>query len=221
MRQSKSNVHASNITGDGMIDIYTSPTGNGRRATIALAECGLPYRVHHLDLTKGEQLTAEFLKINPAAAIPAIVDVDGPGGKPIMLAQSGAIMLYCAEKSGKFLPKDSAVRAVAMQWFMQAVTDMGPGSSMVFYSTQATEKSSAITSYFEQRLMKMFAVTDARLAGRDYLADEISIADLALYPVALARKGLIDADPGLAALKAWQKRMAARPAIIKALADNG
>lgn len=205
-----------------MIDLYTASTGNGRRAIIALEECGLDYRVHRLDLAKGEAKTPEFLKINPAAAIPAIVDADGPGGKPINIAQSGAIVLYCAEKSGKLIPKDPAKRAEAYQWFMQAATDVAPTSSNIFYiSTHVPVKDPANTGYFEQKLLTMLGVVDKQLAGRDYIAGEISIADIALYPVVAGRKALIDAAPGLANVKAWAARMAARPGVAKAIAANG
>ena len=227
-----------------MIDLYTASTGNGRRATIALEECGLAYRVHKLDLSKGEAKTPGFLKINPAAAIPAIVDSDGPGGKPVNLSQSGAIpaivdadgpggkplnlsqsaaiVLYCAEKSGKLIPKDPAKRAEAYQWFMQAATDVAPTSSNIFYiSTHVPVKDPGNTAYFEQKLLTMLGVVDKQLDGRDYIAGEISIADIALYPVVAGRKALIDAAPGLANVKAWAARMAARPAVAKAIAANG
>ncbi len=205
-----------------MIDLYTASTGNGRRAIIALEECGLAYRVHKLDLTKGEAKTPEFLKINPAAAIPAIVDADGPGGKPINIAQSGAIVLYCAEKSGKLIPKDPARRAEAYQWFMQAATDVAPTSSNIFYiSTHVPVKDPGNTAYFEQKLLTMLGVVDKQLQGRDYIAGEISIADIALYPVVAGRKALVDAAPGLANIKAWATRMAARPGVAKAIAANG
>lgn len=205
-----------------MIDLYTASTGNGRRATVALEECGLPYTVHKLDLSKGESKTPEFLKINPAGAIPAIVDADGPGGKKVALAQSGAIVLYCAEKSGKLLPKDPAKRAEAYQWFMQATTDIAPTSSSIFYvSTHVPVKDAGNTSYFEQRLLTQLGVVDKQLAGKDYIVGECSIADIALYPVVAARKAMIDAAPGLANVKAWAARMAARPAIAKAFANNG
>jgi len=205
-----------------MIDLYTASTGNGRRAIIALEECGLAYRVHKLDLAKGEAKTPEFLKINPAAAIPAIVDADGPGGKPISIAQSGAIVLYCAEKSGKLIPKDPAKRAEAYQWFMQAATDVAPTSSNIFYiSTHVPVKDPANTGYFEQKLLTLLGVVDKQLAGRDYIAGEISIADIALYPVVAGRKALVDAAPGLANIKAWAARMAARPGVAKAIAANG
>jgi GST-like protein len=205
-----------------MIDLYTASTGNGRRATIALEECGLAYKVHKLDLAKGDGKKPEFLKINPAGAIPAIVDPDGPGGKPVTLVQSGAIVLYAAEKSGKLIPKDPVKRAEAYQWFMQAATDVAPTSSNIFYiSSHVPVKDPANTGYFEQKLITQFGIVDKQLEGRDYIAGEFSIADIALYPVVAGRKALVDAAPGLANLKAWAARMAARPAIAKGFANNG
>ena len=205
-----------------MIDLYTSSTGNGRRATLALEECGLAYTVHKIDLTKGESKTPEFLKMNPAGAIPVIVDSDGPGGAKITLAQSGAITLYAAEKSGKLIPKDPAKRAEAYQWFMQASTDVAPTSSNIFYiSSHVPVKDAANTGFFEQKLVGLFGIVDKQLQGRDYIAGEMSIADVALYPVVAGRKALLDAAPGLANVKAWSARMAARPAIAKAMAANG
>lgn len=204
-----------------MIELYTASTGNGRRAAIALAECGLPHRVHRLDLAKGEQHAPAFLAINPAAAIPAIQDPSGPAGVPVCIAQSGAIVLYCAEKSGRLLPNDPSKRIVAMEWFMQAMSDVQPTSSAIFYSAQPEGKSAAVTAHFEQRLMAMFASVDKRLQGREYLADEFSIADVALYPVVLSRHAMIDAAPGLEPLKAWAMRVAARPDVAKAVAANG
>ncbi len=205
-----------------MIDLYTASTGNGRRATIALEECGLAYRVHKLDLAKGDGKKPEFLKIIPAGAIPAIVDPEGPGGKPVTLVQSGAIVLYAAEKSGKLIPKDPVKRAEAYQWFMQAATDVAPTSSNIFYiSSHVPVKDPANTGYFEQKLITQFGVVDKQLEGRDYIAGDFSIADIALYPVAAGRKTLLDAAPGLANLKAWAARMAARPGIAKGFANNG
>lgn len=107
-----------------MIDFYTAATSNGQRVAITLEETGLPYSVHKLDLPKGDQKKPEFLAINPAGMIPAIVDHDGPGGKPLSLAQSSAIVMYLAEKSGKLLPADAVRRAVARQWLMQACADV-------------------------------------------------------------------------------------------------
>src|SRR5258708_2394409 len=167
-----------------MIDLYTSGTGNGFRAAIVLAESGLPHRVHKIDLTKGEQKTAEFLKRNPAGAIPVMVDGDGPDGKEVTVSQSGAIALYLAEKSGKFLPKDAARRARVWQWFMQATTDVAPSSGLVSIGGRALpHKSPANTAFFENRLLGFLRLCDGQLAGQDFLPAEISSPALPLSPV--------------------------------------
>jgi GST-like protein len=205
-----------------VIELYLAPTANGLRAAVALEECGLAYTPHKIDLTKGEHRAAEFLKLNPAAQIPVIVDQDGPGGKPLTLSQSGAIILYCAEKSGKFLPKDPARRVLALQWFMQAATDVAPASSAIFHLEMvAPEKNEAITNHFRKRLLNFFAVCDARLAGNEYLAGELSIADFQLYPNYFARKALIDGAGGFANLHRWGAAMAARPGVAKGMKPLG
>jgi GST-like protein len=201
-----------------MIDLYTAGTANGHRAAIALEESGLAYRVHKLNLQAGDQRKPEYLKINPAGAIPAIVDEDGPGGRPLALAQSGAIVLYVAEKSGKFLPKDPARRLLALQWLMQACSDVAGNSGTIFQlSMVAPEKSSANVEFFEKRLVNALRVADHRLADREYLADEFSVADLALYPVVATRKPVIEKHGGLPNLTQWAERMAARPGIAKGM----
>ncbi len=201
-----------------MIDFYTAGTGNGHRAAIALEESGLPYRVHKLNLAAGDARKPEYLAINPAATIPAIVDPDGPGGKPLALAQSGAIALYLAEKSGKLLPKDPARKAAALQWFMFACTDTAVTSSAIFQlSNNAPEKSPANVAFLEQRLLGFFGVFDGRLAAREYLADEISIADIALFPVVNQRKAAMEKAGTMPKLLAWLARVGARPAVAKGL----
>jgi GST-like protein len=201
-----------------VIDLYTASTGNGQRPAIAMEEAGLAYRVHKINLAKGEQRAPDFLKLNPSAAIPVIVDGDGPGGKPITIAQSGAIILYVAEKTGKFMPKDPARRAAALQWLMQAASDCSGSSSALFaVSARLLEKTPATVDFLEQRLLKYFGDCDQRLQGRPFLADEFSVADLALYPVCASRRALIDKAPGLADLKRWMAAMAARPAIAKGM----
>lgn len=137
-----------------MIDLYSAPTMNGRRAVIALAECGLAHRIHLLDLEKGEQRHSGFLALNPSGAIPVLVDSDGPGGKPITVTQSGAIVLYCAEKSAKLIPEDLARRTKAFEWFAQALTDVGPASSILFQMSSAPEPSSANVEFFTRRLIR-------------------------------------------------------------------
>ncbi|HSD44391.1 MAG TPA: glutathione S-transferase family protein [Burkholderiales bacterium] len=201
-----------------MIDLYTAGTANGHRAAIALEESGLAYRVHKLNLQAGDQRKPEYLKINPAAAIPAIVDEEGPGGKPLALAQSGAIVLYVAEKSGKFIPKDPARRLAALQWLMQACSDVAGTSGTIFQlSMAAPEKSAANVEFFEKRLVNALRVADGQLASREYLVDEFSVADLALYPVVATRRPVIDKHGGLPNLAKWAERMAGRPGVAKGM----
>jgi GST-like protein len=202
-----------------MIDLYAAGTGNGQRGAIALEETGLAYRLHRIDLAKGEQRTPEFLARNPMGQIPVIVDSDGPGGKPVTLAQSGAILLYAAEKSGKFLPADPVARWKAMEWMFHVCTDIAITSGAIFQmSVAAREKVPSSIEHFENRLLKFLHVCDGRLKTKPYLADELSVADLALYPVALARKPLIEKAGDLPDLMRWMGVMAARPGIQRALA---
>ena len=200
-----------------MIDLYTFSTSNGHRAAIILEECGHPNRVHKLDLAKGEQRTPDFLNINPAGAIPAIVDHDVPGG-PLKLSQSGAIVLYAAEKTGRFLPADPARRALALQWLMLAVTDVARASTSIFLSsTVVPDKSPANVAYFEEQTLRYLRVAEARLAGRDFLADELSVADFALYPLYAVRKALVDKAGDLPELTRWGAALAARPGVDKGM----
>lgn len=202
-----------------MIDFYTAATSNGQRVAIALEEMGLPYSVHKLNLPNGDQKRPEYLAINPAGMIPAIVDHGAPGGKALSLSQSGAIIMYLAEKSGKLLPADAARRAIARQWVMQACSDCAGASSAIFLtSNMAPEKSPANVEFFEGRLLRFFRDADARLKGRDFLADELTIADVALYPIYAARKGVADRAGDLPNLTRWGALMAARPGVIKGLA---
>lgn len=193
-------------------------TANGLRASVALAESGLEYRVHKVDLTKGEQKKPEYLKMNPAGQIPVMVDPDGPGGKPLTLAQSGAILLYASEKSGKLMPKDAGRRALAYQWFMQATSDVAAASGTIFLLENAVpEKLPVNTDFFKKRLVAFFRNADQRLAQREFLADEVSVADLALYPIYALRKAMLEEAGGMDALKRWGERMAARPGVKKGM----
>ena len=201
-----------------MIDLYTFETSNGLRAAVILEECGLPYRVHRVDLTKGEHKSPEFLNINPTVAIPAIVDHDGPGGAPLKLSQSGAIVLYAAEKAGKFVPADPVRRALAMQWLMLSLTDAARASTSIFLcSTVVPDKSPANVAYFEEQTLRYLRVADARLAGREFLADELSIADFALYPLYAVRKALVDKAGDLLELTRWGDAIGARPGVVRGM----
>jgi GST-like protein len=201
-----------------MIDFYAWQTSNCQRVAIVLEECGLAYRVHKVDLFKGAQQDPAFLRLNPAGAVPVIVDSDGPGGAPLTLTQSGAIEIYLAEKAGRYLARDAARRAQVLQWLMFAVTDCAPASTAMFLLTMMTpEKSPANVGFFEQRLLRFFRVADQQLAGREWLADELSVADFALYPIYATRKGIADGAGNLPNLARWGAALAARPGVAKAM----
>ena len=199
-----------------MIDLYFAPTGNGRRAAIALEECGLPYRLHRVEL--GKPKPEALLKISPMGAIPAVVDPEGPGGQPLALTQSAAILLYAAEKSGRFLPKDVASRARVHEWLMNAVTDIGPTSSAIFYiTTHGGQHVQSATEVFEKRLVDFFKNIDARLKEVEFLAGELSIADLALVSTWLGRQAMLLKHGPLPHVQRWGEKMQSRAAVQKAM----
>jgi GST-like protein len=202
-----------------MIDLYAAATSNGMRARIALEECGLPYKLHPIDLTKGEQKTAAFLAMNPNGQIPVIVDNDGPGGKPVTLSQSTAILLYCAEKSGKFMPKDAAARPAVLQALMSASTDITPLFGALFAVKRAKEPHAPTAQIFSDGLRAFFKVWDGALAKRKHCAgDEATVADFSLYAGYARIKGAApEIVEGLPNVARWAEAMAARPAIQRAI----
>src|SRR5476651_1879296 len=155
-----------------MIDLYTSATPNGWKASVTLEECGLAYEVHAIDMGKGEQKTPEFLKINPNGRIPAIVDRD-LGDFPIF--ESGALMIYCAEKSGKLLPTDVKGRSLVLQWLMFQMGGIGPmmGQANVFFRYWPDKIQAAIDRY-QGESKRLLRVLDARLREHEYLAGDYS-----------------------------------------------
>lgn len=202
-----------------MIDLYAAGTSNGMRARIALEECGLPYTLHPIALDKGEHKTAAFLAMNPNGQIPVIVDRDGPGGKPLTLAQSTAILIYCAEKSGRFLPKDGAARAAVWQALMSASTDVTPYFGALNMVSKVKDAHAPTVQMLKDRLRAMFKVWDDTLATRKHcIGEEVTIADISLYAAYWrtrgAMPGVVD---GLSNLSRWAKVMEARPAIQRAL----
>jgi GST-like protein len=201
-----------------MIDLYLWGTANGLRASVAIAECGLDHRIHKVDITKGEQRRPEYLKLNPAGTIPAIIDQDGPGGMPLTLAQSGAIIVYACEKAGRFIPTDPRRRAMAGQYFLMAASDVAGTSAAVFrLENVVPEKSAANAEFFKSQLVNYFRLIDRHLAGREYLADEVSFADFMLYPNYALRKPLVEAAGGMENLQRWGETMAARPGVRKGM----
>ena len=201
-----------------MIDLYAAGTSNGMRARIALEECGLPYAFHPIALDKGEHKTPQFLAMNPNGQIPVIVDRDGPGGKPLTLSQSTAILIYCAEKSGKFMPQHGAARAAMLQALMNASTDVTPIFGAYFALVRSKDPHAPSVQVFKDRLRGLFKVWDEQLATRKYCAgDEVTIADFSLY-AGYARMMAVAPDilEGFANVARWGRDMAARPAIQRA-----
>jgi GST-like protein len=202
-----------------MIDLYAAGTSNGMRARIALEECGLAYKLHPVALEKGENLTPQFLALNPNGQIPVIVDSEGPGGKPVTLSQSSAILVYAAEKSGKFMPKDPATRPAFWQALMSASTDMTPTFGSIFQIVRSKDPHGPSAELFKARWKQYMKVWDQRFAKQKYAAgNELTIADFSLYAgYARAKAAMPELCAGFPNAERWAKEMAARPAIQRAL----
>ena len=201
-----------------MIDLYTYATSNGQRASVMLEECGLAYTPHKIDLSQGQQKDPSFLKINPQGQIPVIIDHDRAGAKPITLCQSGAIMLYLSEKTGKFMPREASKRAQAQQWFFQVMTDVSPSSAALFVTTNVLlEATAPVRGFFEQRLLNHFRNCDRRLGEAEFLGGDISIADLALYPTVATRWDLVEKAGDLPHLIRWAGAVASRPGVQRGM----
>jgi GSH-dependent disulfide-bond oxidoreductase len=209
-----------------MIELYTFETSNGRRAAVALAECGLPYRVHRVDLTKGEQKTPEFLAINPAGAIPVIVDPDGPGGKPLKLFESAAIMIYLSEKTGgKLIPADPAGRYTCLQWMMFQMGGTGPMFGQYnHFANYAVEKIPYAIERYTNEVKRLHRVLDKRLSEAEYLAGaDYTMADIINFPwIRNPDRRNIDLAE-YPNVKRWHDAVAARPAVqrgVDVLSEN-
>jgi GST-like protein len=202
-----------------LIDVYTWPTPNGHKVHIMLEETGLAYRVHAIDIQAGDQFKPEFLAISPNNKIPAIVDQDGPGGKPMAMFESGAILFYLASKTGKFLPEDIRLRWSVMQWVMFQMGHIGPmlGQAHHFLG-YAVEKIEYAMNRYRNEANRLYGVLDKRLAGSPYVAcDEYTIADMAIMPWlrSYERQGVrMDDYPNV---KRWFDQLNARPAVERGL----
>ena len=193
-----------------MIDLYTAPTPNGYKASIALEELGLPYEVHVLNLGENEQKKPEYLKINPNGRIPAIVDRDEGD---FAVFESGAILIYLAEKTGMLMPADPKGRSEVIQWLMFQMAGVGPmqGQAHVFLRYFPEKIPSAIERY-QKETKRLYTVLDTRLDGRDFLAGEYSIADIANWPWVMAHPWAEVSIDDLPNLKRWLERVGERPA---------
>lgn len=202
-----------------MIDLYSWTTPNGHKIHIMLEETGLPYRAHKVDLGKGEQFRPEFLAINPNNKIPAIIDADGPDGKPISVFESGAILIYLAEKSGKFLPVDKRRRYDVLQWLMFQMGSIGPmyGQAWHFRSAAPERLPYAVDRYTKE-VTRLLKVMDLRLKESAYLGDaEFSIADIAAWPWVKGSEKYGQDMRDFPHVSRWIDVIAARPAVQRGL----
>jgi GST-like protein len=197
-----------------VIDLYTWSTPNGRKVSIMLEETGLPYRLHPIDIGKGEQFRPEFLAISPNNRIPAIVDPEGPDGRPFQLFESGAILLYLSWKTGLLLPRKTAAQFQALQWLMFQMGGVGPMFGQVHHFLRAApEPVPYAIERYTRETRRLYKVLDGHLAGHDYLASEYSVADIATYPwVARHEWHKVDLNE-FPAVKRWFDVVGARPAV--------
>jgi GST-like protein len=167
-----------------MIDVYSWATPNGHKVHIMLEECGLPYAAHAVDISAGEQFSPDFLAISPNNRIPAITDPDGPDGEPISLFESGAILLYLAGKTGRFLPRSTRGKYQALQWLMFQMASVGPMLGQTHhFRAYAPEKVEYAINRFSNEARRLYGVMDKQLATNDYIAGkEYTIADMAVWP---------------------------------------
>jgi len=200
-----------------MIDVYSWATPNGHKIHIMLEEVGLEYKAIPIDIGAGDQFTPEFLAISPNNKIPAIIDSDGPDGKPLALFESGAILFYLAEKTGKFLPRDPVGRYTTMQWLMFQMGGVGPMLGQAHhFRIYAPEKIEYAVSRYSNEAMRLYGVMDKRLGLTRFLAgNEYSIADIATFPWTRSWKNQgieLDEFPNV---KRWFEAIAARPAVVR------
>lgn len=201
------------------IELYYWPTPNGHKITIFLEEAGVPYQIHRVDIGNGDQFKPEFLAISPNNKMPAIVDADGPDGKPFAVFESGAILLYLAEKTGKFLPAAKRERYQVIEWLMFQMASIGPmlGQAHHFRGYALEQIPYAINRYTREA-NRLYGVLDRCLTASEYVAGEYSIADMAIYPwiVPYERQGQKLSD--FPHLRAWFEKISARPAVEKGMA---
>lgn len=208
------------------IQLYSLPTPNGVKVSIALEELELPYEAHRVDFGKDEQTTPEFLSLNPNGKIPAMIDPDGPGGKPLGFFESGAMLLYLADKSGRLIPADPARRQEAIQWLFFQMAAVGPMFGQVGYfnifAGREIEDPRPLARYRDEA-KRLLAVLEGRLTGRSWImGEDYGIADISLLGWVrnligfYEARGLVDFD-SLTQVPAWLERGLARPAVQRGL----
>jgi GSH-dependent disulfide-bond oxidoreductase len=205
-----------------MIDLHYWPTPNGHKITIFLEEAGVPYTIHKVDIGKGEQFNPDFLKIAPNNRMPAIVDTaPADGGKPISIFESGAILQYLAEKTGKFLAGDVRGRAETMQWLFWQMGGLGPiAGQNGHFNVYAPEKVPYAIERYTKETSRLYGVLNKRLADREFVAGDYSIADMASYPWIVPYENHKQKLEDFPHLKRWFESIRSRPAVIRAYAHQ-
>jgi GST-like protein len=200
-----------------MIEVFSWPTPNGHKVHIMLEECGLAYRAHPINIGAGDQFKPEFLAISPNNKIPAITDPDGPEGKPISLFESGAILLYLAGKTGKFLPTSVTARYEVLQWLMFQMGGVGPMLGQAHhFRIYAPEKIEYAINRYTNEAKRLYGVLDKRLAHSKYIGGpDYSIADIAIFPWLRSWKNQGIDWVDYPHLKGWFDEIAARPAVLR------
>ena len=206
-----------------MIDLHYWPTPNGHKITIFLEEAGLPYTIHKVDIGKGDQFKPDFLKIAPNNRMPAIVDhAPADGGAPISIFESGAILQYLAEKTGKFLPKDVRGKTEVMQWLFWQMGGLGPMAGQNgHFNVYAPEKIPYAIERYTKETSRLYGVLNKRLTDREFVAGAYSIADMASYPWIVPHQNHKQNLDDFPHLKRWFETIKSRPAVVKAYAAAG
>ena len=201
-----------------MIDLYTWPTPNGHKVHIMLEETGLAYNVIAVDINNGDQFDPDYLKISPNNKMPAMIDPDGPEGGPYSLFESGAILMYLAEKTGRFMPSDMAARYRVLQWLMFQMGGIGPMFGQAHHFRQyAPEKIPYAVDRYTNEARRLYGVLDRRLADAEFLADDYSIADMAVFPWTRSYERQGQTLDDFANVKRWFEAINTRPAVERAL----
>jgi GST-like protein len=201
-----------------MIELYTWGTPNGRKVSVMLEECALAYNVHKINIGKDEQFAPEFLKLNPNGKIPAIVDSDGPDGKPISLMESGAILLYLASKTGQLLPADARSRWAVTEWLMFQMASVGPMFGQCHHFLRAAKEQIpyGIERYTREK-DRLYGVLNKRLGEQAFLAGDYSIADIATYPWVSRHEWHKTDLAQYPNVKRWFDQISARPAVQRGM----
>ena len=200
-----------------MIQLYTWGTPNGKKASIMLEEIGMPYEVHPINIGQGYQFKSEYLAINPNNKIPSIIDPDGPGGKPFTLFESGAILMYLAEKSGKLWPADLRQRYTVIQWLMFQMGGVGPMFGQANYFYRLEEKIPFAIERFHKEALRLYGVLEKALGKNEFLSGEYSIADIATYPWVWRHEVHHVRLEDFPSVKRWYDSISDRPAVKRGM----